>query len=386
MMRSLILLFCCASLVAIPSAQVETPVVRKPAPAVEADWPLFRGDALQTGVAKTTLPEKLEVRWKIDLKKGIESTAAIVKDTVYVGCFDDHLHAYDLATGKQKWRTKLGPIKAPPSVFDGKVFVGDEDGMFYCVDAASGLKLWEFETGAEISGGANFSGDTVIFGSHDGNLYCLRMAAMEKLAKMKADPIVWKVKTEGPVYGSAVVAQGQTFVAGCDSHLHIIDVVKGATLAKIELSGQAAATAAVIGDKLYVGNMGSELQGINLTKKDVMWSYSAKRAQPFFSSAAVTDQYVVVGSRDRSVHAVDRLKGKLAWSFAADGKVDSSPVIVGQRVYFGSSGGTFFVVDLAKGKAVQSLPLGDRIVASPAIAHGCIVIGTTDGLLYCLGK
>src|ERR1022692_4603950 len=49
----------------------------KPAKVTEADWPLFRGDALQTGVAKATLPDMLEIRWQVDLKKGIESTAAI---------------------------------------------------------------------------------------------------------------------------------------------------------------------------------------------------------------------------------------------------------------------------------------------------------------------
>src|SRR5438105_3272983 len=90
------------------------------------DWPLFRGNALQTGVATTTLPDKLEIRWKVDLKKGIESTAAIVKDTVYIGCFDEHLHAFDLATGMPRWKLKTGPIKAAPSVAQGKVFVGDE--------------------------------------------------------------------------------------------------------------------------------------------------------------------------------------------------------------------------------------------------------------------
>src|SRR4051812_9676164 len=85
------------------------------------DWPLFRGDALQTGVARTTLPDKLEVRWKVQLKRGkqsagIESTAAIVKDTVYIGAFDDHLHAFDLATGQERWKLKTGAIKAAPSV------------------------------------------------------------------------------------------------------------------------------------------------------------------------------------------------------------------------------------------------------------------------------
>lgn len=381
MVRALTICLGCTFLAVIPTLTVRT----QPAdavragqnPAVESDWPLFRGDPLQTGVARTTLPDKLEVRWKINLKKAIESTAAIVKDTVYIGCYDDHLHALDLKTGEHKWKTKLGPIKAAPSFHQGKIFVGDEDGMFYCVNAEDGKKLWEFESGGEITAGANFVGDNVLFGSHDGTLYCLAIKDKE---------ILWKVKTEGPVNGSAVVTKGQTFVAGCDSHLHIIEVVKGKTLAKIELSGQAAATAAVFGDKVYVGNMNSEMQGIDLTKKDVQWTFAPKRGQPFYSSAAVTDKYVVAGSRDRYVHAVHREKGTTAWSFDASGRVDSSPVIVGNRVYFGSTSGTLHVVTLDGGKETQALELGQGITASPAVAHGCLVIGTTDGLLYCLGK
>src|SRR5205809_7150583 len=111
MFREFLLLIVCSLLFLFPAIEAKTPVQ----PAADADWPLFRGDPLQTGVAKSTLPDKLEIRWKVDLKKGIESTAAIVKDTVYVGCYDEHLHAYDLATGKLRWKTKLGPIKAPPS-------------------------------------------------------------------------------------------------------------------------------------------------------------------------------------------------------------------------------------------------------------------------------
>lgn len=378
MARALTLFLGCALIAALPTFQTlpQATVIAQP-PANQGDWPLFRGDALQTGVARTTLPDKLEIRWKVDLKKPIESTACIVKDTVYIGCYDDHLHAFDLKTGQEKWKTKLGGIKAAPSFYQDNIFVGDEDGMFYCVDATSGKKIWEYETSGEITGGANFVGDRVIFGSHDGTLYCLAI---------KDKSLIWKVKTEGPVNGSAVVANGQTFVAGCDSNLHIIEVDKGKTLAKIELSGQAAATAAIFGDKLYVGNMNSELQGIDLKKKDVLWSYAPRKAQPFYSSAAVTEKYVVAGSRDRHVHAMHRIKGDVAWSFEATGRVDCSPVIVGNRVYFGSTGGTLQVLDLDKGKEVQSLELGQSIVGSPAVAHGCLVIGTTDGLLYCLGK
>src|SRR4026207_2069445 len=109
MVRAFLILCSCSLLTLLPPVPLATSGVQPIGG--EADWPLFRGDPLQTGVARTTLPDKLEVRWKVNLKKGIESTAAIVKGVVYVGCFDDHLHAYDLKTGELKWKTKLGPIK-----------------------------------------------------------------------------------------------------------------------------------------------------------------------------------------------------------------------------------------------------------------------------------
>ena len=70
-----------------------------PAP---GDWPLFRGNPLQTGVASSALPADLVVRWKFKTKDSIEAAAAIVNGVVYAGSFDEHLYALDLATGKEK--------------------------------------------------------------------------------------------------------------------------------------------------------------------------------------------------------------------------------------------------------------------------------------------
>src|SRR5438132_10380955 len=91
------------------------------------EWPLFRGNALQTGVATCTLPDQLSVRWHFEAKEAIEGTAAIADRTVYVGAQDEHLYALDLPTGKQKWAYKAGPFKAPPSVRRGAVYAGDQD-------------------------------------------------------------------------------------------------------------------------------------------------------------------------------------------------------------------------------------------------------------------
>ena len=42
---------------------------------------------------------------------------------------------------------------------------------------------------------------------------------------------MWKFKTAGPVNGSPAVAGGRTFVAGCDSTLHVLDMANGKELA-----------------------------------------------------------------------------------------------------------------------------------------------------------
>ena len=47
------------------------------------------------------------------------------------------------------------------------MYVGNLDGMFYCLNTKDGSKVWDFETGGEIMAGCNFHGNNVLIGSHD---------------------------------------------------------------------------------------------------------------------------------------------------------------------------------------------------------------------------
>ncbi len=376
----LLLVVGCSSALPAPPADTGGPKAAPEAARAEADdWPVFRGNARQTGVAASRLPDKLEVLWTFQAKDGIEGTAAIVGDTVYAGALDEHLYALDLKTGQERWNYKAGPIKAAPAVHGGAVYVGDSDGLFHCVDAARGTRRWTFETNSEITSGANFAEGAILFASHDETLYCLKPDGTLR----------WKFKTEGPVYGSLAVADSRTFVAGCDSNLHVLDLDRGNQLASVDLGGQSGATAAVADGRLYVGTMTNQFEAIDWKKGEVAWTFqAARRAQPFYASAAVTDSLVIVGSRDNRVWALDRKTGKEAWSFATGAKVDASPVVAGDRVYAPSGDGNLYVLELATGKQIQKIELDGRdnpILASPAVVRGRLVIGTMKGTLYCLG-
>ncbi|MBL8793347.1 MAG: PQQ-binding-like beta-propeller repeat protein [Planctomycetia bacterium] len=344
-----------------------------------ADWPTFRADALQTGVGQDKLPKKLETLWTFETKDAVEAAAAIVNGVVYVGSYDEHLYALDLATGKEKWKFKAGPIKAAVGVRAGLVYVGNIDGDFFCVAADTGKEKWRYKTEGEISSGANFAGDNVLFGSGDEHLYCLGPDGK----------LVWKYKVPGgPVNGSPAVVGDRTFAAGCDSNLHVIDLKQGKQLAKVDLGGQVGASAAVHGDRIYVGTMSSnQVLAIDWKKAEIAWQFEApKAANAFFASPAVTEQFVLAGSRDRRIWAIDRKTGKEAWSFLTDKHVNGSPVVVGDKVYGPSLDGKLYVLDLAKGTLLQDVKLGAPLSASPAVGGGRLVIGTEKGTVYCLGK
>jgi outer membrane protein assembly factor BamB len=362
----------------VAGASAQNPAEVPPRKAGPGDWPLFRGDALMSGVGHAKLPAQLGERWTYKCGDAVEGAPAIANGVVYVGSFDKHLHAIELATGKLKWKVKLSYIKASPSVKGDRVFVGDLDGKFYCLSAADGKVLWTFETGGEIAAGCNFHGDNILIGSHDSTLYCLDPNGKK----------LWEVITDGPVNGSPVVVGDVTFVAGCDSILHVLDAKTGKELGTVDLEGQAAATAAVHGEFAYVGTMANQVVAVDWKNKKKLWAFEAPaRQQPFYASAVVTESLVVAGGRDQKVYGIDRKTGKQAWSFQAAGNFDGSPVVVGDRVYAGcmSSEGEFYVLDLKAGKKIQELNLDSAVIGSIAVGPDCLIVCTDKGTVYSLG-
>jgi len=103
-----------------------------------------------------------------------------------------------------------------------------------------------------------------------------------------------------------------------------------------------------------------------------------------YASPAVGGNVVVIGARDRQVHAIDLATGKPLWTFKARLDVDSSPLISGGRVYVGSKDKTLYVLDLKRGDLLWEFKATRAIIASPAIADGVLVISDDAGNVYCL--
>ena len=352
-------------------------------------WSSFRHDLAQTGVATSSLPEKLELLWEVTLGEQFVATAAIVGEHVYVPCLSGELFCLKRQTGEKIWTYKtvekveknsFAPgFKSSPTVTADAIYLGDEEGVFHGIDRATGKGRWKYTTGGEIYSSAAVVEGRILFGSYDNSLYCLD----------EAGKFQWKFETQGYVHCAPAVVEGIAFIAGCDEHMRGIDIKTGEQKIELPLETYLIASPAIVGNILYVGTYGSEVLAVDWKKKEVAWRYASGNGEfPFHSSAAVTDKLVVVGGRDKLVHAIDRTTGKKVWTFATRAKVDSSPVVVGDRVFIGSNDGNLYELNLADGKERWKHNAGKPISAAPAVGEGVLVIGSEsrDGKVFCFGK
>jgi outer membrane protein assembly factor BamB len=297
-----------------------------------------------------------------------------------VGAQSGDLVAIDLETGKLRWkyRAQEGIGESSPAVHEGVVYIGDLSGRLHAVRATDGKRLWTFKTDSEIKSSPVVAGDRVVIGSYDGNLYAV---------SKRDGKLLWKYTTSNFVHATPSTDNGIAYVGGCDEVFHGVRLVDGKEVLRFPAGGYTGASAALVAQRVYFGTFSNDVAAADLVRKKIVWHYSnPDRAFPFYSSAAVVDDHVVVGGRDKLVYCLSARTGKPQWTFPTKARVDSSPAIAGGRVYIGSNDGHFYVLDLASGRKLWDFEAGAPLSASPAIAAGRVVIGSQDGRLYCFGQ
>src|SRR6185369_6300843 len=342
------------------------------------NWYQFRGNHSLTGVSNSNVPDSLKPLWTYEAGDSIESSAAIVGGTVFVGSQKGELVALSLENGSVYWKFATGsPIgESSPAYGAGVVYIGDLGGWLNAINASDGKKVWAFKTNGEIKSSPVVLGDRLLIGSYDENLYCL---------STRNGSVLWKFKTNGPVHSTPSIANGMAFIAGCDEVFRAIRISDGKEVFNVSSGSYTGASPALRDGAAFYGTFDNEVLSVNLDQKQIVWRYeNPQRKFPYYSSAAVTTSRVVVGGRDKLVHGIS-LAGKGVWTFATRARVESSPAIAGGRVFVGSNDGRFYVLNLNTGAKLWEFDAGAPLSASPAIANARIVIGSQDGRLFCFG-
>ena len=136
------------------------------------DWPMYMHDKQRSGVTAERLELPLDECWvykamhrpqpawpgparqdywhrAFNLRATVTYDRAFhvvgVGDTIFFGSSaDDKIYALDARTGSERWTFFTeGPVRLAPSIANGKVYVGSDDGCAYCLSADDGSLLWQ---------------------------------------------------------------------------------------------------------------------------------------------------------------------------------------------------------------------------------------------------
>lgn len=349
--------------------------------ACRADWLQFRGNPELTGVTTANPPKAPRLLWTYETGDAVESSSAIAGGVVYVGVGTGEVVALDLQTGKLRWKYKAGDGigESSPSVVNGVVYIGDLTGTLHAINAADGKERWVFKTAGEIKSSPVVSEGKVIFGSYDGSLYAVDAAKGE---------LAWQYRTGAQVHATPAIVNGLTFISGCDGILRAIRIADGKQVYQIEIGSYTGASPAIHGQFAYFGTFDNEVMAADLQKRRILWRYAdTQRKFPFYATAAVWNEKIYIGGRDKILHALNAKTGKELWNFPTKARIDSSAVVTPDgRLFFGSNDGNLYSVDANTGKEIWKFTAGAAISASPAMDDDRIVISSQDGRVYCLGK
>ena len=257
-----------------------------------ADWPTYQHDYARSGVARESLLAPFtdgwvhrsrhaprpawrgEAKWDgynkvYDLKsRQIFDYAyhpVIADGLLYYGSSaDDKIYCLDAATGEQRWTFFTeGPVRLAPTIAEGRVFVGSDDGHAYCLEAKSGTLVWKTQIGPRdyrIPGNSRIisrwplrTGIVII----DDLAYCAAgMFPSEGvlITAIEADTgkIKWQQKqTDLPAQGYMLASHTRLYVPAGRNNPVVLNRADGKRIRVV--SGQGGTYALLTGDNLVFG-------------------------------------------------------------------------------------------------------------------------------------
>lgn len=353
-------------------------------PATMTDWPITRGGPALQGRVAAAVPKFPVVEWTFQLESPGSAEAAVAEGAILVGDAMGILYCIDFETRKLRWKMETGDtIQAAPAISNGRVFAGSGDKHFYALDLKTGKKLWSIEGGDKFPSAASMvsapdgAGEWVLVNGYDGTTRCLNASDGSE---------VWTYETDDYINGTPAVIDGRLIAfGGCDRVIHIINLADAKLVNKIVTDSQITNSVATIGTTIYCGNHANQLVAAEADADKPAWIYEASDF-PFFTAPAVDDRNVYIGSRDKSLHAINRADGTGAWTFKTGGRVESSPLAFDDGVVFGSSDGRLYAANPADGTELWRLDLGEDLTAAPVYARGRIIIAGGDGTLFVVSE
>lgn len=369
-------------------------VIAAPAMAQTETFGTYRGGMDHTGFVDTQINANLALLWQFTKTNyhGNTSSPVVTGHAVVFG-LGKHVYAVSVKTGALMWQYPAadddsGPLyDCPPAYADGKVFIGNDNGTFYALDARTGNVAWQFKTDAFIHT-APVVDDGIVYFSSGASLYALD----DNTAKPE-----WPVplKTATAIISTAVVENDNVYVVDGSGTLYSFSINSGRSNWTTQVSGSPISAGALV----YTHNTllfrdGSMVKSISARGGDALGEIQMD-ADVVGPITVTDDGSFIISTGDLQITSLDT-HGRKLWSSPA--KIDdfiSSPMLAtSTEIFVGSNSGVIYAINRQTGaidwdytvlpvssKSGVAPPKTAPIFAAPVVANGTLYVLSDDGTL-----
>jgi outer membrane protein assembly factor BamB/tRNA A-37 threonylcarbamoyl transferase component Bud32 len=337
--------------------------------------PSTGGVDYRPGQIPSTSRYKTTTIWRYETENEVRATPQVSHDTVFIGSYDNNLHAIDRKTGALRWKFPTeGGICVTPAIWKDTVIFGSQDFNVYSLLMDTGTENWRYRTWNRVHSSPRLYGDRLYIGSDDMYIHAI-------------DPrngvMIWRHPTYREIWSSAAYEDGIVFLGSSDSSVYAVDALTGDQRWRARAQAEVISSPAVIDGYVYFGSMDFMIYAVDMKSGWQAWRTPTEGH--VISSPLVVDDQLYVGSTDNNLYCLDRQTGRVNWKFSTGGQVNSSPTFDADTsaLYFGSNDHNVYSLDL-QGNLRWRFPTGDIVPGSACVRHGVCYIGSVDGYLYAL--
>jgi len=337
------------------------------------NWTHFGGSTSRSGAHQIGVQAPLENIWRYKGTSAIGSTLLAIDGVLYLTTMDGRLDAVNIETGKKLKRKKFSElIETTCSYYDDDLFVAYRYGKETLgrLDLEKGKFIWKKSAG-DIASEPLVKDDAVFVAALYKHIDKFHAATGKK---------IWSFDTKGQLHASPALA-GNTLVAGCDKgFIYGINAESGTKLWSVKTGAAVFATPVISNETVFVSSTDSLIYAISLEDGDIQWKYKARA--PVYQTAGTNGKVVIVGASNGELYCLDAGSGKLRWLFRAGSVISTMPVICPKIVYIGSLDKNYYAVDLSNGNLLWSYKTKGRIRTSPIVWGDYLIGASEDNLVY----
>jgi eukaryotic-like serine/threonine-protein kinase len=195
--------------------------------------------------------------------------------------------------------------------------------------------------------------------------------------------LLWSVSTGTRTKSSPVISDGTIFF-GNDKGTLIAISSDGKIKWKYEAGTLIEAAPLVFGNKVIVGLNDGKLIAVDKVTGRLIWTYTTENQISGSANVWVSGSNagIVVGSYDYYLHCIDPRTGKQIWKIETNNYVNGTPSVQEGKIVFGGCDGMIRVIDPITGNQKDTVDIGVYIAASPALAGDMAYFGDYDGKVF----